>query len=157
MFSPDDVREVFVKHPGVSHSKADLCEALRPAGFVDDPTNREYLGDVLRYLVRGGYLAKEGDAARPLYTRTGRPKGRRNLLPPGEAARRQRERERLKQAARRALRNPRERRVDSNTVCRPKVKAMVANGQPETVEQFRARGGKVEKLLAHWQMRERAA
>ncbi len=49
-------------------------------------------------------------------------------------------------------RAPRERRMDHNTVSRPKrVKARVlADGPAETVEQFEARGGQVQRLTASW-------
>lgn len=49
-------------------------------------------------------------------------------------------------------RAPRERRMDHNTVSRPKrVKARVlADGPAETVEQFEARGGQVQRLSASW-------
>lgn len=53
-------------------------------------------------------------------------------------------------------RAPRERRMDHNTVSRPnRAKARVlADGPAETVEQFEARGGQVQRLTASW---ERAA
>ncbi len=49
-------------------------------------------------------------------------------------------------------RAPRERRMDNNTVSRPKrAKARVlADGPAETVEQFEARGGQVQRLTASW-------
>ncbi|WP_188238699.1 hypothetical protein [Stenotrophomonas maltophilia] len=49
-------------------------------------------------------------------------------------------------------RAPRERRMDHNTVSRPKrAKARVlADGPAETVEQFEARGGQVQRLTASW-------
>ena len=50
-------------------------------------------------------------------------------------------------------RTPRERRMDHNTVSRPrrgKVRP-VAGGPPETVEQFQARGGQVQRLTASWE------
>lgn len=49
-------------------------------------------------------------------------------------------------------RAPRERRMDHNTVARPKrVKTRVlADGPAETVEQFEARGGQVQRLTASW-------
>ncbi|WP_189719899.1 hypothetical protein [Stenotrophomonas maltophilia] len=52
-------------------------------------------------------------------------------------------------------RAPRERRMDHNTVSRPKrVKARaLADGQAETVEQFEARGGQVQRLTASWEQR----
>lgn len=45
--------------------------------------------------------------------------------------------------------------MDHNTVSRPKrVKARVlADGQAETVEQFEARGGQVQRLTASWEQR----
>lgn len=50
---------------------------------------------------------------------------------------------------------PRERRMDHNTVSRPKrAKVRVlANGPAETVEQFEARGGQVQRLTASWEQR----
>lgn len=47
---------------------------------------------------------------------------------------------------------PRERRMDHNTVSRPRrLKAnTVAAGPPETVEQFEARGGRVDVLPSIW-------
>lgn len=52
-------------------------------------------------------------------------------------------------------RAPRERRMDHNTVSRPKrAKARVlADGPAETVEQFEARGGQVQRLSASWEQR----
>lgn len=52
-------------------------------------------------------------------------------------------------------RAPRERRLDHNTVSRPKrSKARVlADGPAETVEQFEARGGQVQRLSASWEQR----
>lgn len=49
-------------------------------------------------------------------------------------------------------RAPRERRMDHNTVSRPtRVKGrVVADGPTETVEQFEARGGQVQRLTASW-------
>ena len=48
---------------------------------------------------------------------------------------------------------PRERRMDHNTVSRPKrVKAGTAfRGPAETVDQFEARGGQVQRLPATWE------
>ncbi|EKT4088281.1 hypothetical protein QEG26_002243 [Stenotrophomonas maltophilia] len=47
---------------------------------------------------------------------------------------------------------PRERRMDKNTVARPKrEKGAAWNGPAETVEQFEKRGGKVQRLTASWE------
>ncbi|HHA2886966.1 TPA: hypothetical protein ACOFDO_001310 [Stenotrophomonas maltophilia] len=53
-------------------------------------------------------------------------------------------------------RAPRERRMDHNTVSRPKRVKPGTNfrGPAETVEEFKARGGRVQYLTASW---ERAA
>lgn len=50
-------------------------------------------------------------------------------------------------------RAPRERRMDHNTVSRPKrVKpAAIAKCDAETVEEFKARGGQVQYLTASWE------
>ncbi len=50
---------------------------------------------------------------------------------------------------------PRERRMDHNTVSRPKrAKVRVlADGPAETVKQFEARGGMVQRLAASWEQR----
>ncbi|EOW2136789.1 hypothetical protein N5C16_05980 [Stenotrophomonas sp. GD03908] len=50
---------------------------------------------------------------------------------------------------------PRERRMNHNTVSRPRrVKArVVADGPAETVDQFEARGGQVQRLPASWEQR----
>ncbi|HEL4266031.1 TPA: hypothetical protein UM524_000776 [Stenotrophomonas maltophilia] len=50
-------------------------------------------------------------------------------------------------------RAPRERRMDHNTVSRPKrlKQAKSATGPAETVEQFKARGGRVQYLTASWE------
>ncbi|WP_447902682.1 hypothetical protein [Stenotrophomonas pavanii] len=48
---------------------------------------------------------------------------------------------------------PRERRMDHNTVSRPKrVKVRsAAAGPAETVEEFKARGGRVQYLTTSWE------
>ncbi|AYZ69771.1 hypothetical protein [Stenotrophomonas maltophilia] len=53
-------------------------------------------------------------------------------------------------------RAPRERRMDRNTVSRPqRVKTRpVAAGPAETVEEFEARGGRVQYLAASWEFRD---
>ncbi|MBA0312256.1 hypothetical protein N5J01_02705 [Stenotrophomonas sp. GD03701] len=50
-------------------------------------------------------------------------------------------------------RAPRERRMDHNTVSRPKraSPAITFRGQAETVEEFKARGGQVQRLTASWE------
>ncbi len=51
-------------------------------------------------------------------------------------------------------RAPRERRMDKNTVVRPKRKKVVTwTGPAETVEQFEKRGGQVQRLTASWEQR----
>jgi len=52
-------------------------------------------------------------------------------------------------------RAPRERRMDHNTVSRPKrVKpGTTFRGPAETVEEFQARGGQVQRLTASWEQR----
>lgn len=49
-------------------------------------------------------------------------------------------------------RAPRERRMDHNTVSRPKrlKQGTIALAPAETVEQFEARGGKIQRFPASW-------
>ncbi|WP_350260094.1 hypothetical protein [Stenotrophomonas riyadhensis] len=48
---------------------------------------------------------------------------------------------------------PRERRMDLNTVSRPKraKPGITIRGPAETVEEFEARGGQVQHLAARWE------
>lgn len=49
---------------------------------------------------------------------------------------------------------PRGRRMDKNTVARPRrEKAVAWTGLAETVEQFQKRGGQVQRLTASWEQR----
>lgn len=50
---------------------------------------------------------------------------------------------------------PRERRMDHNTVSRPKraKQRITFRGPVETVGEFKARGGKVQYLSASWEQR----
>lgn len=50
-------------------------------------------------------------------------------------------------------RAPRERRMDHNTVSRPKraKPGITFRGPAETVEEFKARGGHVQRLAASWE------
>ncbi|WP_329859387.1 hypothetical protein [Stenotrophomonas hibiscicola] len=45
--------------------------------------------------------------------------------------------------------------MDHNTVSRPKraKERVLADGPAETVEQFEARGGQVQRLTASWELR----
>jgi len=51
-------------------------------------------------------------------------------------------------------RTPRERRMDRNTVSRPKRRKprRFLAGPGETVEQFEDRGGRLQRLPANWEM-----
>ncbi|OBU61962.1 hypothetical protein [Stenotrophomonas maltophilia] len=48
---------------------------------------------------------------------------------------------------------PRERRMDHNTVSRPKRlrQGTITLGAAETVEQFEARGGQIQRIAASWE------
>lgn len=146
------VRGVLARRPGHAHSHAEIYQGLR-AGGIDVDAAKCAILTALRYLTGRGYISKVGNKATARFQDTGKPME--NVrLPPGEAARRRRERSKLRARARAAARRPRpldERRVDQNTVVRRPKKAVEAPaGGFETVEQFRARGGKVERLSASW-------
>jgi len=145
------VRAVMAKRPNHAHSHAEIYEVLR-AGGTNVEACRETILQALRYLTGRGYLTKTGSKGTARFQDTGKPME--NVrLPPGEAERRRRERSRLRaHAAAAGRRSLDERRADQNTVVRrPKKTVEGPKFAFETVEQFRARGGKVERLSAAWE------
>jgi len=147
---PEHIRIVMSARAEHPHSYAEIFAALRERG-VDTVKAREAIQEALRYLSRCGFAAKFGKGDTATFQATGQGM-KRPRLPTGEAQRRRLERDKLRKQSRRPAAAPRERRVDANTVSRPKVKkAAPCTGPAETVEQFRARGGRVERLPTHWE------
>jgi hypothetical protein len=151
----EHVRTVLSARPEQAHTYADVHSALREQG-VGPERATEAIQQALRYLKNCGFANKVGMGACATFQATG--KGmQRPRVGREESGRRRRERDRVRHQARRAA-PPRERRVDANTVARPKAKkAEASNGPAMTVEEFKAAGGVVERLTTHWEQMERAA
>lgn len=155
--TPDHVRAVFQAASGELGHKQ-IYAALADMRVEITAESREHVGNVLRYLVRWDYLQKSTEGGVTRFARTGKEKGRRDLLSPAESTRRRRERERLRRIRNVEAKPPRERRMDGNTVSRPKaVKEPAFSGKTETIAEFEARGGMVQRLTTHWEEAECAA
>ncbi|MFK3846628.1 hypothetical protein [Stenotrophomonas sp. NPDC078853] len=153
----EQVRAVLADRPDHAYTYAALYEALQDAG-VDTADNMNAINKALSYLADGGYVERLGYRETATFQSTGKAMVRPRLSRE-ESDRRRRERDRLRhQALRAQMAAPRERRVDANTVARPKpVKVAPQPGVTETVDQFLARGGRVERLTTHWEQMEQAA
>lgn len=151
----EHVRTVLTARPEHAHTYADVHAALRIQG-VDPELATEAIQQALRYLKTCGFAEKVGMGSHATFQATG--KGmQRPRLAREESTRRRRERDRIRHQAKRAA-PPRERRVDANTVSRPKPKKAEAfTGPAMTVEEFKAAGGVVERLTTHWEQVEQAA
>ncbi len=125
---------------------------------------RSAVRDALRYCVAAGFLARTETKIGPVFQLTGQGMPRVVLT---DAERKQRQRERdarrvrtprpPRQRAPAAPKRSRAARVEmqaANTPAPAKAKPMPA---VETVDQFLARGGRVQRLAANWEQMERAA
>lgn len=151
----DHVRTALTARPDRAHTYADVDAALDAQG-VDTKLAAEAIQQSLRYLKNCGFANKVGVGARATFQATGQGM-RRPRLGREESQRRRHERDRARRLARKAA-QPRERRMDANTVCRPSAKKpdpVVV--QPMTVEEFKAAGGVIERLTTHWEQMEQAA
>lgn len=137
-----------------------ICEGCG----AETADQRSAVRDALRYCVAAGFLARTETKIGPVFQLTGQGMPRVVLT---EAERKQRQRERDARRVR-TPRPPRQRapatpkrsraaRVEmqaANTPVPAKAKPMPV---VETVEQFLARGGRVQRLPTHWEQMERAA
>lgn len=146
------VRAVLDQRPDHAHTYAEIYEALRAAG-LDTDKRRDTVMCNLRYLVGRGYAKKTGIHASATFQATGL-KLQKPRLQPGEAARRRLAHARRKRAGKVRPTSPATPRAeDRNTIVKAKP-VRATNPLPvvvETVDQFRARAGKVQRLPAHWE------
>lgn len=159
----EQVRQAFLARPGHAFTHTELYQALGADGLLQMDVRARIL-QTLRYLVGCGYLAKHGERAGATFRTTGQPMTKQHVGKDAAAAnRRERERRRyeeLKAAGTLAAKKSnRTARVDSRAamVPKPPMAALTARPVAETVEQFRARGGKVQRLTTHWEQMEQAA
>jgi len=158
----DRVRGVFEARKSEAIGHAQLFEVLGLSG-AHLSAERNTVRDQLKYLVNCGYLIKTGHRATAAYRYSGR--GMRFQKATAEELRDRRiERGRAYRAKNGA--QPKAPRVDKMTINRSRV-GLLADLAPakawgkekdgqrpaETVEQFEARGGQVQRLTASWEQR----
>lgn len=156
----DEVRTIFEERKGHSLGHQQVFELMGVTG-VDKTKERNGVRDVLTWLVSCGYLVKTGARATAAYRYSGQ--GMRFHKATAEELRERRiERGRAYRARNGA--QPNAPRVDKMTINRSRV-ALLADLAPakpwgkekagqrpaETVEQFLARGGRVQRLTASWE------
>lgn len=158
----DEVRSIFEERKGQSLGHQQVFELMGVTG-VARTKERNGVRDVLSWLVSCGYLVKTGARATAAYRYSGQ--GMRFQKATDEELRERRiERARAYRARNGA--QPKAPRVDKMTINRSRV-ALLADPAPakpwgkekagqrpaETVEQFVARGGQVQRLTASWELR----
>ncbi|PJL51013.1 hypothetical protein B9Y60_14595 [Stenotrophomonas maltophilia] len=156
----DEVRTIFEARKRQSLGHQEVFELMEVTG-ADKTKERNGVRDVLTWLVSCGYLVKTGARATAAYRYSGQ--GMRFHKATAEELRERRiERGRAYRA--RNGGQPKAPRVDKMTINRSRV-ALLADLAPakpwgkekdsqrpaETVEQFEARGGKVQRLTASWE------
>lgn len=156
----DEVRTIFEARKGQSLGHQQVFELMDVTG-VDKTKERNGVRDVLTWLVSCGYLVKTGARASAAYRYSGQ--GMRFHKATAEELRERRiERGRAYRARNGA--QPKAPRVDNMTINRSRVERLSGlapakawgkekDGQrpAETVEQFEARGGQVQRLTASWE------
>jgi len=152
-------RALFEAAPGLQITGIQVADQLGVVGYVE----RGKVRRTLRDLVDAGYLRKLGDGRTGLYERTGACMQRLPMTPEQRKARdsqlKKEYRERVRAAQQAGPRAP-----DKMTINRARLDLLadLAPAKPwgkersgqrsaETVEQFKARGGKVEILTASWE------
>lgn len=137
-----------------------ICEGCG----ADTAVQRSAVRDAVRYCVDVGFLSRTDTKIGAVYQLTGQGMPRR-ILTDAERKQRQRERDARRVRARRPARparaaapkRSRAARVDMQAANTPAPANLKAVPQGETVEQFLARGGRVQRLTAHWEQMEQAA
>ncbi|MDW7598988.1 hypothetical protein R1V99_00145 [Stenotrophomonas maltophilia] len=157
----DTARALFEANPGLVVTSAQASDAAGVQGWRKRQNMRRTLHD----LVNAGYLAKAGTGEVATFQATGNGM-RRKFRTPEERVERAREISRASKARARAARLAAEPRVDKMTINRSRVaqrsglvpakawgKERDGQRSAETVEEFEARGGQVQRLSASWEQR----
>lgn len=152
-----ELRQVFNASPDQYLTSQMLYERMGAAGPAQRQ-ERESIRDTLPWLVRCGFLVKQGRGMKASFKASGQGMKRQRLTEE-QLQERRRERAALRSQCDRAARLQRTRasRVGLRAANTPAPATVKANGPAETVEQFLARGGRVQRLTAHWEQMERAA
>lgn len=141
-----DLRKVFEAAPGQQLTRQALYERMG-ATEVGKAEERRNIRNTLPALVRCGFVVKEGRGSTATYQGTG--KAKRAPKAPEELAdtKRQRNAQRTATTVVRT-RTARVAQQAANTPAPAKARPVESG---ETVEQFLARGGKVQRLTTHWE------
>jgi hypothetical protein len=148
-----NLRKVLDATPNEALKAQDLYERMGITA-VGQAEERKNVRNTLPALVRCGFVLKTGSGPDATYQSSGKAKKRRQA-PDAKKGARKGERNALAAAAK--LVRTRAARVEmqaANTPAQAKAKPMPA---VETVDQFLARGGRVQRLAANWEQMERAA
>lgn len=151
------LRQVFNDSPDQYLTSQTLYERMGAA----DPgqrQERESIRDTLPWLLRCGFLVKQGRGMTASFKASGQGMKRQRMTEE-QLQERRRERAALRSQRERAARLQRTRaaRVGVKAANTPAPATVKADIPAETVEQFLARGGRVQRLTAHWEQMERAA
>lgn len=144
----DQVRAAFDQAPAEGLSYAGLYEKLAADG-MDTGKAKDRINSSLRYLVARGYLLRTGEREHAMFRSSGTAMARPRLTESQRA-------ERIKAKNRRRVERARAARgvtVGLRAAMIPKPVRAAPTAQPvfETFEQWKARGGKVERLTAAWE------
>lgn len=148
-----NVRKVLDATPDEALRAQDLYERMGIAA-VGQAEERKNVRNTLPALVRCGFVQKTGSGPDATYQSSGKAKKRRQATDAEQAARK-RERNALAAAAK--LVRTRAARVEMQAANTPAPAKTPAVQPGETVSQFLARGGRVQRLTAHWEQMECAA
>lgn len=144
----DQVRAAFDQAPAEGLSYAGLCEKLAANG-MDTGKAKDRINSSLRYLVARGYLLRTGEREHAMFRRSGTAMARPRLTESQRAdSTKAKNRRRVERA--RAARGV---TVGLRAAMIPKPVRAAPTAKPvfETFEQWKARGGKVERLTAAWE------
>ncbi|WP_421575122.1 hypothetical protein [Stenotrophomonas maltophilia] len=144
----DQVRAAFDQAPAEGLSYAGLYEKLAANG-TDTGKAKDRINSSLRYLVARGYLLRTSEREHAMFRRSGTAMARPSLTESQRA-------ESTKAKNRRRVERARAARgvtVGLRAAMIPKPVRAAPTAKPvfETFEQWKARGGKVERLTAAWE------
>lgn len=132
-----ELRRVFASAPGEALTMQRVYERMGVVG-IDQALERKNIRSTMPCLVRGGFVVKKGLGPAATFKATGTGMRRPTATGEGRAARAVHDRSRAARVGMQAANTP-----------QPFKVADVEPG--ETVEQFLARGGRVQRLTAHWE------
>lgn len=157
----DQVRAVFTAAPGQAFTFARL--RLELTGTETPPeAERCAIAGAVKYLAGCGFLVKDGQGTTAQLRASGNGM-KQPRLTDEQRVEKQRAKNRRQSARRKERRGglpvARAARVDARAgmIPKPVLAVPTAKAVAETLEQFLARGGRVQRLTAHWEQLERAA